>query len=916
MTFTDNPPSSSPWVFENLNGLTINFESGIITFPDYSINFQDAPRVISFENITNATVILPEQRIDSWVSDGISLSILDNVQLNILGNKDVGGGSHRVAVQLDSENFSYSLFDYSTGLITTNSSNLFVQDPNLIMASHGDRHLAIGGFGIREFMFPSDSTAVYFQLDPRSTFQAPRSHFDNDKFLRFGLNDYNVTGSGTIFDHSLGAYFDLLNAVGVGNSLMSLTNLDDVYWGSTSGLPKAIEPSKGNDILISRNGQDVLTLWDSYQGTYNSSSVNLLENIAIDGYGDRNQIEGFRFFESAYNEPFYFTGDSTDSVIQSWGVGDIITGGIGNETYGVYEYGISYDLMTGQVTDADGTLRATLSNIENIYADGPVSVTGNNGDNIVFAHTPKGGLFSGNGGNDSLVFTRGLVSPETVFDGGAGIDRIYVYAPVSEIEILPDNRIRVGATPEYQQASQAYGELNLNRTYDVGFSRGTLIYNDVEYIHGVDGTINLRTGTLEPLVSFDFINAIVDPALFRVNYFGDEFSQIPNSPIISWFSNENSLNNVDHQTGSPLITGSTRDHIVNRGSAPIESGGGDDRILSLGSNLDLTLGYGDDIAIIEAQTAVSGSIRGGEGTDSVIWQKYADYIVSESNVSLDQVELILVLDRGLMIKGDSEFELSAALVLEADQLNVDVSEKLRFVGKRAEGRLTDKYYFVDDDADVVYSLELEDSWVTAESSAVQLESSDVTVLDSSVARVATQINLGSADGVDRLILNADLDEISLSSADQSTTITWNDDSYFLLSVERIQLSETNLAIDFDGSAGQTAKTLAAVIGEEGLSNKEYVGIGLQLFDAGQSLATVCELALTAVGATTNEAVVNLLYTNLYGEAPTADVAQPFIDALNNGGFTKGSLAAAAAELTDDLGVIDLVGLAETGIEYV
>ena len=48
----------------------------------------------------------------------------------------------------------------------------------------------------------------------------------------------------------------------------------------------------------------------------------------------------------------------------------------------------------------------------------------------------------------------------------------------------------------------------------------------------------------------------------------------------------------------------------------------------------------------------------------------------------------------------------------------------------------------------------------------------------------------------------------------------------------------------------------------------------------------------------------------------ADVAQPFIDALNNGEYSKGVLAAAAAELTDDLGVIDLVGLAETGIEYV
>jgi len=126
----------------------------------------------------------------------------------------------------------------------------------------------------------------------------------------------------------------------------------------------------------------------------------------------------------------------------------------------------------------------------------------------------------------------------------------------------------------------------------------------------------------------------------------------------------------------------------------------------------------------------------------------------------------------------------------------------------------------------------------------------------------------------------------------------------------------NIAYDFHGSAGQTVKTLAAVMGADGLSNKEYVGIGLQLFDAGQSLASVCELALNAVGATTHSDVVNLLYTNLFGEAPTEEQAQEYVSALDAGVFTKGSLAAAAAELTDDLGVIDLVGLAETGIEYV
>ena len=173
-------------------------------------------------------------------------------------------------------------------------------------------------------------------------------------------------------------------------------------------------------------------------------------------------------------------------------------------------------------------------------------------------------------------------------------------------------------------------------------------------------------------------------------------------------------------------------------------------------------------------------------------------------------------------------------------------------------------------------------------------------------------------GLDSINYGLSLEQVEVLKNLSNYKVASNDVSRFadiLIDVERLRFTNTNLAIDLEGSAGQTAKTLAAVIGEEGLSNKEYVGIGLQLFDAGQSLDTVCELALTAVGATTNAAVVNLLYTNLYGEAPTADVAQPFIDALNNGEYSKGILAAAAAELTDDLGVIDLVGLAETGIEY-
>ena len=90
----------------------------------------------------------------------------------------------------------------------------------------------------------------------------------------------------------------------------------------------------------------------------------------------------------------------------------------------------------------------------------------------------------------------------------------------------------------------------------------------------------------------------------------------------------------------------------------------------------------------------------------------------------------------------------------------------------------------------------------------------------------------------------------------------------------------------NGSAGQASKTLVAVLGVAGLSNKEYVGIGLQLFDAGQSLATVCELAsgMQWVQRQTKHVVTTSLFTNLYGEAPTDEqVAQPYTLMLSDHG---------------------------------
>jgi hypothetical protein len=106
-----------------------------------------------------------------------------------------------------------------------------------------------------------------------------------------------------------------------------------------------------------------------------------------------------------------------------------------------------------------------------------------------------------------------------------------------------------------------------------------------------------------------------------------------------------------------------------------------------------------------------------------------------------------------------------------------------------------------------------------------------------------------------------------------------------------------------------------VFGKESVTNKSYVGIGLHFLDAGWTYDNLAALALDAAGAKTNDQVVSLLWTNVIGTKPTAADKQPFIALLENG-MTAGALAQLAADSSYNITNINLVGLAQTGIEYI
>jgi hypothetical protein len=139
----------------------------------------------------------------------------------------------------------------------------------------------------------------------------------------------------------------------------------------------------------------------------------------------------------------------------------------------------------------------------------------------------------------------------------------------------------------------------------------------------------------------------------------------------------------------------------------------------------------------------------------------------------------------------------------------------------------------------------------------------------------------------------------------------------LIDVERVSLTDANLAIDIDGHAGITAKILGAFLGASGIERADLVGVGLGLLDNGLSYEGFLQEALdTVFGPSPSGAeLVNHFYGTLTGQSAPQSIIEEYGSLIDNGGLSPVSLAMQVAENELNLQNIDLVGLATTGIEY-
>lgn len=143
----------------------------------------------------------------------------------------------------------------------------------------------------------------------------------------------------------------------------------------------------------------------------------------------------------------------------------------------------------------------------------------------------------------------------------------------------------------------------------------------------------------------------------------------------------------------------------------------------------------------------------------------------------------------------------------------------------------------------------------------------------------------------------------------------------LVNVERVRFDDQHLALDVDGPAGQVARVLQVLFGPDGLRNRAYAGIGLDLIDRGLDLEALVALAVStpafaaAAGGRSNAQFVDWVYRNVVGSPPSGSERAFFEGWLETGVHTPASLALLAVQTPQASQQIALAGIPEAGLSY-
>ena len=185
---------------------------------------------------------------------------------------------------------------------------------------------------------------------------------------------------------------------------------------------------------------------------------------------------------------------------------------------------------------------------------------------------------------------------------------------------------------------------------------------------------------------------------------------------------------------------------------------------------------------------------------------------------------------------------------------------------------------------------------------------------------------GTSAPHEALSINATKSQFTMTKGTNDTFVfvpTNVDDSMITTKdVERVVFNDKAIALDINGPAGELYALLAAGLGVADV-NASLMGIGLALQDTGLTDVQLAELLLgssvykaDALGVS-NETFVKHVYNNIFGHTISLADLTYFAGALDRKEITQAQLLEAGSNLEAfrDVAHINLVGLADSGIEY-
>ncbi len=189
-------------------------------------------------------------------------------------------------------------------------------------------------------------------------------------------------------------------------------------------------------------------------------------------------------------------------------------------------------------------------------------------------------------------------------------------------------------------------------------------------------------------------------------------------------------------------------------------------------------------------------------------------------------------------------------------------------------------------------------------------------------------NINGAAGVDAALYSGASANYTLTKTGSGFTVTDKTGASgtdTLQNVERLKFADKGVALDLatTQAGGGAALLIGAVLGHASLSAKpELVGAVIDLFDQGYTLqqlsGAVMRLDIWSIlaGGNTNTQIANYLLTTVNVTAPDVPTWSAAVIALNaETGANQGNFLAQLAESAANQTQVNLVGLAQSGLDY-